>query len=469
MVETDVRAGVRGGTEPPRPRDPSTLPAPPLVPGLPVVGVLPRLAREPLEFMESLDRVGPLVRARFGPMTLYFVNHPDLAGEVQVARVDEFVKAGPHKERLRPLLGDSLPVADGDPWRRRRRLMNPMFSLKRLSGLSGLMTDTIAARLDSWTELVESDRSLDLSRELATLAMQVLATSMFSRSLSDEERDQLGQDFRFVTAYVNLRIWTPGLPEWVPMPREHSGEAALDRIEQVIRRVVADRRRDPGGDDLLALLLEARDDDGAPLSDVELRDELMALLFGGHETTATTVTWTFAMLEQHPEIEARVRREIDDVLGDRTPGMEDWPKLKYTKAAWEEAMRMFPPAFTNGRTAAHDCELGGYFVPAGAMVMLNVYGTHHHPDFWEHPHRFNPDRMLGERAAERHKWAHYPFGLGPRHCIGANMGNMEALYLIAMIMQRFRLSLEPGADIRPTARMSIQPRRGLPMRLHPHE
>lgn len=430
---------------------------PPEVPGLPVIGVIPQLARDPIGFMVSLPQMGPLVRARVGPKEMYFVNEPDLVGEVCVTRPEEFTKGGEYTKRLEPMVGQGLPHIDGPVWKRARRMMNPMFSRRRLESVSDTMVAAIAEQLDGWAPHADSGEPIDLSFELGLMTMNVLCSTVFGESIQPAAREQIGRDFVCSNSWISWRIWTPGWPEWGPLPYRRKGEAALARTEATLLDMIRERRSNPGQGDMLSLLVEARfEDDGSGFSEKEIRDHAMNLLFAGYETTAVTSAWTLALLEQHPAWEERVVAEVDEVLGGKPPRFEDWPKLKVTKAAWEEAMRLYPPAFINGRVAVRDCELGGYAIPAGAMVMLNVIGAHHHPGFWDDPERYDPGRFLDERAASRHRWAFFPFGVGPHTCIASNMGTIEAVFGLAMLFQRYRLALMAGTDVKPKVRMSVQ-------------
>jgi cytochrome P450 len=431
---------------------------PPTVGGLPLVGPVARLSRDPLGFMKGMVTAGPMVRVQLGARDMYFLNHPDLIQEALVARADEFIKEGMGTERLGPLAGNGLPHIDGEPWSRARKMMRPGFTQRTLKAQAEVMVDSVEAELQSWERVADTGQPIDLGSALAKVTMAVLTSTIFGFSLSDDERETLDRDFAAFNSWINWRLWTPGFPEWSPLPGKAKGEAALQRIDALLYRLMDERKREPDKhDDLLAMLVNARsEDDGSMFTDSDMRDHAMNLLFAGHETTAVTTTWTLALLERHPAWEERVLAEVDAVLGDRRPSFDDWQKLKVVLACFEEAMRMYPPAFINGRSAAADCELGGYPVPKGTMVMFNVVGAHHHPDFWPAPESFDPTRFLDGNDKGRHLGSYFPFGIGQRACIGRHMGTVEAVLTLAMIFQRYRLRLKEGTTLDPKIRMSIQ-------------
>jgi cytochrome P450 len=443
------------------------LPKPPAMPGVPVLSTVSQLMRNPIGLMKRMDAIAPIVRVRLGVRDVYFVNHPDTIRDVLVTRVDEFSKGGMGKDRLEPLAGDGLPQLDGAEWTRARKMMRPGFTHGSLAKMSEKMVAAIGEHLDSWNPTVAAGEPINLSSQFNQLTMSVLCSTIFGHSLSMEERKALNHDFGLANRWINWRLWTPGLPEWAPLPGKRAGAPAMARIDRMLAELIEQRRGRPDQyDDLLSMLVNARSEDDDSVFDTKaVRDHAMNLLFAGHETTAITSTWALTLMQQHPEWEERALGEVDQVLGARTPTFEDWQRLPVVKACWEEAMRMYPPAFINGRTAVSDCELGGYFVPKGTMVMLNVVGTHYHPEFWDGPERFDPGRFLDERDKSRHTCAYYPFGVGPRMCIGKFMGSVEAVLAIAMIYQRYRLVLDAGAGIEPTIKLSIQFKDGPRMRV----
>lgn len=443
------------------------MPKPPATAGVPVLSTVAQLMSNPIGFMKKMDAVAPIVRVRLGATEVYFVNHPDLIKEVLVTRDEEFCKAGMGKQRLDPLAGDGLSQIEGPEWSRARKMMRPGFTQRSLAKMSEKMVAAIGEHLDTWEPRVAAGEPINLSSELAELTMSVLTSTIFGHSLSLEDRKVLDRDFADANYWMNWRLWTPGLPEWMPLPGKRKGMAAMARIDSVLENLISQRRARPElYDDLLSMLVNAEsEDDGSVFDAKQIRDHAMNLLFAGHETTAITSTWALALMQQHPEWEERALKEVDEVLGGRLPSFEDWQRLPVVKACWEEAMRMYPPAFINGRTAVGDCELGGYFVPKGTMVMLNVVGTHYHPEFWDNPEKFDPARFLNDRDKSRHMCAYYPFGVGARMCIGKYMGTVEAVLAISMIYQRYRLVLDAGAGIEPKIKMSIQFKDGPRMRV----
>ncbi len=256
-------------------------------------------------------------------------------------------------------------------------------------------------------------------------------------------------------------------PLWIPTPRNLAFKRARAELDRVVYDIIASRRRRhaPKGD-LLDMLLAAREQgSGEGMTDRQLRDEVMTLLLAGHETTATTLTWTWYLLSKHPGAARKLRAELDVVLGGRLPGVGDLPALEYTQRVVRESMRLYPPVWVISRTAIEEDEIGGYTIPAGSILLLSQYAMHRHPDFWENPEGFDPDRFSPERSEGRHRYAYFPFGGGPRLCIGANLAMLETELILAILAQRYRLELLPGHPVEPEPLITLRPRYGMKMML----
>jgi cytochrome P450 len=299
------------------------------------------------------------------------------------------------------------------------------------------------------------------------LTLGVVGKTLFSTDISGEA-SELGRAMTEALEYVTFRTRRPfALPPRVPTPRSRRFHAAMRTFDQIVYGLIADRRRAAAPrEDLLSVLLAARDGEtGEALSDREIRDEVVTFLTAGHETTAVALSWTWYLLSRHPEAARRVRAELADVLRGQTPTVEHLPRLEYTKRVIEEVMRLYPPAWAVERSAVGDDELGGYPIPAGSAVDLSPYVTHRHPAFWENPEGFDPDRFTPERAAGRPRFAYFPFGGGPRHCIGSEFAMLEAQLVVAMVAQRYRLELVPGYRAEPDSTIVLRPRPGVVMTL----
>jgi cytochrome P450 len=301
------------------------------------------------------------------------------------------------------------------------------------------------------------------------LALRIVGLALFSLDLSNDA-DTVGHAFTTVTARISRYALLPFPPLWFPTPRNRRLSAGLNTLNSIVYSLINKRREqlvDGDGPDLLGMLLSARDEEtGLGMGDQQLRDEVMTLLFAGHETTAVTLTWTWYLLSQYPEVERRLHAELDTVLAGQRPSLEHLEALPYTRMVIQEAMRLYPPIFGFTRFALSSDEIGGYALPANSVVSLSPYWTHRHPAFWEDPEAFDPERFTPERSAGRPRFAYFPFGGGPRQCIGNHFAMMEAQLVLATIAQRYSLRLVPGHQVEVEVLLTTRPRYGLPMTLH---
>jgi len=348
--------------------------------------------------------------------------------------------------------------------------MQPAFHRQRLADLVGLMGDLTGAMLERWQDVTARDRSLDIAAEMRRLTREIIVKTMFGVDIGIDEADAVSQAFATVTEYVTDQTTAVLLPpqHW-PTPRNRQIERAQRLIDEVVYRFIHERRRNTeNSGDIISMLLSARDQEtGEGMSDEQLRDEVRTIFFAGYDTTSNALAWTWYLLAQHPEIEQRMHQELTQVLGGRRPAFEDLPSLTYTRMVIQESMRLYPPGWMTSRTAVVDDEIQGYHIPAGAKIVLSPYVTHRLPAFWEHPDIFDPERFTPERSAGRHRCAYIPFGVGPRLCIGSNLAMLEAPLIVAMVAQSFRLRMVSGHSVDLHPLITLQPRNGLPMRLHP--
>jgi cytochrome P450 len=344
--------------------------------------------------------------------------------------------------------------------------MQPAFHRKRLAAFGTLMTSATVMMLDQWQAIAEGNQRLDVAAEMLHLTLRIVGQALFTIDLSDETHS-VGQAVTTVNRLLSDYIYAPFPPLSVPTPRTRRLRAARRTLDQVVHGIIAQhRQQDTDTGDLLSMLLFVRDEEtGQGMNDQQVHDEVMTLLLAGHETVSIALTWTWYLLSQHPEVERRLHAELDEVLGGQMPTVDHLGKLSYTRMVLEEALRLYPPAWIFGRKALADDEIGGYFIPANSMIVLSPYVTHRHPTFWEDPEAFDPERFAPERSASRPHYAYFPFGGGPRLCIGSNFALMEMQFILATIAQRYRLHLVPGHLIEPEALLSLRPRYGLPMTL----
>ena len=422
------------------------------------------LRRNPLEFLEGLARdYGDVSRFRLGPVFVYLVNDPELIRTVLVTRADAYHK-GRALERAKRLLGEGLLTSEESVHLRQRRLMQPAFHRERISGYG----ETMVRYAERATERWKAGETIDVHREMVGLTLAIVGKTLFDADV-EGEADEIGGALTEVMELFQRLLMVPfgELLEKLPLPSTRRFERARGRLDATIGRLIAERRRNPRDrTDLLTLLILAQDTegDGGGMSDAQLRDEAMTIFLAGHETTANALTWTWHLLSQNPEVEARLHEELDRVLGERAPGVSDLPRLRYTEMVLSEAMRLYPPAWIVGRRAVVDHELGGYRIPAGSILLLSQWITHRDPRFFPDPLRFDPMRFTPEANAARPKFAYFPFGGGPRVCIGEGFAWMEGVLLLATIARRWRFSRADSA-VTPAALITLRPKGGLPMRI----
>jgi cytochrome P450 len=429
------------------------------------------LQRDPMRFaLEIWQRYGDVVRFCFLFWPAYVLYHPDHVKRVLQENHRNYNKNFPNMKAAREIFGNGLFTSDGQSWLHQRRLMQPSFHRQRLASFARLMTEATVAMLERWQHMTPGDTLLDISLEMMRLSLRIAGLTLFSLDLSNEV-DTVGRTFTtlgpLISKYANL----PFPPLWVPTTRNRRLLAGLNTLDKVVYSIIEERRKQPvDGDaaDLLGMLLRAQDEEtGLGMSDQQVRDEVLTLLLAGHETTAAALDWTWYLLSQHPEVEYRLHAELDMVLGKQLPTVEHLDALPYTRMVIQEAMRLYPPAFGFTRFAIADDEMGGYAIPAKSVIFLSAYCTHRHPAFWEEPEVFDPERFTPERSATRPRFAYFPFGGGPRQCIGNAFAMMEAQLVLATVAQRYCLRLVPGHPVEPQVLLTMRPRYGLPMELHP--
>jgi cytochrome P450 len=432
-----------------------------------LLGSARTIQRDPLGFnMSMLQRYGNVVAVRFLIWPTYMIFHPQDVKHVLQENHRNYSKDTYLIHFLRPLLGQGLLTNDGQSWLHQRRLMQPAFHRKQLTTFGALLTGATRAMLERWQDAATRDQPLDVSTEMMRLTLRVVGQALFSIDLSDET-DTVGQAFTALITSISDYIYNPVPPLNFPTPRNRRIQQSIRTLDGVVQDIITEHRRlDADKGDLLSMLLLARDEEtGEGMNDRQVRDEVMTLLLAGHETTSNALTWTWYLLSQHPDAESRLHAELEQVLGGRIPTVEDLPRLPYTRMVLEEALRLYPPAVGFNRKALADDEVGGYFVPANTLIWLSPYMTHRHPDYWEHPEVFDPERFSPERSTGRPHFAYFPFGGGPRLCIGSNFAMMEAQLVLATIAQRYQLRLVPDHQVEPQVLLSLRPRNGLPMSL----
>jgi len=408
---------------------------------------------------------GPVCYTRLLGKRIYFVNDADYVKRILLDNVDNYPKSVTYRNNLRPFLGDGLLISEGEFWKRQRRLAQPAFHLRRLKALAGAMAEASSAMTADW----EHGRVIDVMAAMNAVTMDIVARTLFGADVSGDiaEVAEAMAVLQEETGRVGPAAFFE-LPEFLVRRRGRRFHEAVATLDRIVLRIVAERRKSAEPrDDLLSMLLEARDEaTGQGMTDRQLRDELVTLFLAGHETTAIALTWTFHLLAQTPRAEATLHKEVDEVLGERAaPAFDDLEKIPYARMVAEEAMRLYPPAYVFSRRAAADDRLGPYRIPKGAHIVISPYAIHRRPDYWPEPDAFWPERFAPGARADRPKLAYLPFGGGPRVCIGNAFAMMEHAIVLATVVHRWQLEAIPGREVRTEPRITLRPKGGLPMRL----
>lgn len=440
----------------------ATLSYPPGPKGKWLGGNFTAFRRDSLAYLQkATGEHGDIVYFRFGQQDVFFLNHPDYIKDVLVTHHQSFMK-GRALQRAKRLLGEGLLTSEGDFHRRQRRLAQPAFHRGRIASYGSVMTDYAARTAARWHD----GETLDISQEMMRLTLAIVGKTLFDTDV-EAEADEIGAALTAVMELFDFLLMPfSELLEKLPLPHVRRFQKARARLDETIYRIIEERRRsneDRG--DLLSMLLSARDEegDGGQMSDEQVRDEVMTLFLAGHETTANAMTWTWYLLSEHPEVEAKLHEELDAVLEGRQPTVEDVPSLRYTEMVVAESMRLYPPAWAIGRLALKDHEIGGYTIPARALVLLSPYVTHRDARYFPDPTRFDPERWTPEAKEVRPQFAYFPFGGGTRRCIGEGFAWMEGILLLASLARNWRMRLVPGHRVETLPVITLRPKHGMLM------
>jgi cytochrome P450 len=419
---------------------------------------------DPIGLLERAAEAGDISYFRAGPFRVYALSHPDLVRELLVLRHRE-VKKGRGLQALKDLLGEGLLTSEGDFHRSQRRTIQPIFHDMRIEGYAGSMVELAERAADRW----EDGRTVDVHREMYGLTLAIVGRTLFDTDIeaddAQEVSEALGTGLQLFDRLMS--VFAPVLSR-LPLPATRRLNHALARLDRVIYGMIEDRRRSGvDGDDLLSMLLRARDEegDGRQMTDRQVRDEAMTIFLAGHETTSVAMTWTWYLLSEHPHVEQRLHAELDEVLAERPPTVNDLPRLPYTERVLTESMRLYPPAWVLGRTALEDMDLGGYRVPAGSALVASQWVMHRDGRWFDEPLSFRPERWTDEFRASLPRNAYFPFGAGPRVCIGEPFAWMEGTLLLATLARRWRLRLVPGHPIGFAPQVTLRPAHGMRMTL----
>ena len=415
------------------------------------------MRRDPLrEFLKAFNDFGDVVRFRFGPMVGHLVSSPEGVNHVLAENNKNYGKQTRGYAALRYVLGNGLLTSEGAFWKRQRCIAQPAFHRQRIAGFAAAMVRAAA----ECAQAQKRGQVVDVHHEMMRLTLRIVGETLLGYDPSGDA-DEVGSALALLLRIVNqrtARVIFFARPV-LPTPENLRVRRSLAALDSVVLRMIAERRKSPG-DDLLSMLMQARDaDTGEAMDDRQLRDEAMTIFLAGHETTANALAWTWLLLSRSPAAFRELREELAAVLGGRDPTADDLPRLRFTRMVLEESLRLYPPAWIIARSASGPDEIGGYEIPAGSIVFVSPWVVHRHPKYWNDPEGFDPHRF----GREPPRGAYFPFGGGPRQCIGNGFAMMEAQLVLATIAQRLKFELVPGHPVEPEPSITLRPRHGLSM------
>jgi len=457
--------------------------------GDPVFGNGRQYADDPFSFMRACaDSYGDVIRFDLGPRETYMLTNPADIERVLVADAERYRKPQFGDGAMDRLLGDGLLMSEGETWQRQRKLANPSFHNQRIGALAGTMVDHTESQLADWTD----GEVVDVQLEVARLTVKIIVSAMFGADITDEEVKTVQEKLEPLGARFEPDPRRFLIPDWAPTRENREFAAAVDTLESVIDGIVERRQgterdpavdpagpegvvvRGPAGDgpdgngsgdlpmDLLSVLLRARD--RGEQTDANLRDELVTLLLAGHDTTALALTYTFYLLSNHSEARERVAGEAEAAIEDGGPTAADVREMRYTERVLNESLRLYPPVYTLFREPKLDVKLGGYRVPEGSALMCSQWVVHRSSRWYDDPETFDPSRWEPQRRSRRPRFAYFPFGGGPRHCIGKAFSLLEAKLILAKVCSQYDLDYE-GPELSLRGSLTMHPDHPVPMRI----
>ena len=421
----------------------------------------------PLGFwLDTWREYGDITRVKLGPMVMHQIVQPEYIRHVLVQNVDNYPKGFSH-DKLRLALGNGVLTSESPLWDRQRRLMQPTYTPRAVAQFADIMVDSTNQMMERWDREHRGGDMLTINLEMMRLAMSVISRSMFSIDIS-ENFSEAGEALMAILEFAaNRSMSMIDPPMFMPTPMNRRFKWALSTIDSFLYGIIEQRRRQPPGDDLLSLLMNARDEEtGEAMSDKQLRDEVLITFFAGHETTAQLLTWTWYLLSKYPDVAERLHTELEQVLNGRTPAVEDLPKLVYTRMIIDETLRLYSPVALMARDPLQADEIAGYSIPAGSLVTIAPFITHRHPEFWDNPEAFMPERFEPAEVKKRPRYAYFPFGAGERICLGQHFALLEATLILADVAQRFHFDLAPGLSIEPKFMGTLRPSLDVLMTVH---
>ena len=433
--------------------------------GVPILGMLPAVKRDPTGiFVRAAERFGDVVYFKIANRQGFLITNPADVRHVLQDNARNYHKS-PLYQKLKTTLGNGLLTSEDDFWLRQRRIAQPAFHRQRVAGLASVMANAAREAAAGWDTHASSGQPFDVEEEMMRLTRTVVLRALLGADLGPYTAE-IDDAWTVINEHIGESFWSLGLTDTLPTPKNRRFKAAQTVLRGAVNHVITERRRRPSESDadLLSMLLAARDEEtGEGMTDDQLRVEVTTFLLAGQETTSLALTWTWYLLSQHPRAQQRLEDELDAVLQGRPPEYADLVNLPYTRMVIDEAMRLYPPAWGFSRQAMADDQLGGFHLPRGWLAFVIPYVLHRLPAYWPNPDEFDPDRFSPERSADRPKFVFIPFGAGPRQCIGNQFALIEAQLSVATFAQAYRLHLVPNHKVEAWPLITLRPRFGMPM------
>lgn len=413
--------------------------------------------------MDKLRKYNDIVHLKLGIADFYLATNPSLIQEILVTKQREFIK-GRYLQNTKKVFGEGLLTSEGDFHHRQRRLIQPAFHHDRIKEYAKIIVQYEERLTSKWKD----GSTVDIHSEMTKLTMAIITKCLFDRDVQSES-ESLTEDLSITIEYFN-RLSSPLAKVLGVLPTNKKYVKATERVDAFVRELIEERRASPEDTgDLMSMLLSARDVDGSPMTDDQIRDEVLITFAAGHETTANALTWSWYLLSQNPSAEQKMHDEAKSVVGLRSPAWEDLPRLDYTTKVLTESMRLYPPAWVVPREATVNSEIGGYLIPRGSQVIVSQYLTHHDPRYYSDPERFDPDRWTPAMKSSLPKFAYFPFGGGARSCIGEPFAWMEGELLLAAISQKWKMNHAEDHKVEMLPQITLRPKYGMMMKLERRE
>ncbi|MBK05675.1 MAG: cytochrome P450 [Deltaproteobacteria bacterium] len=447
----------------------------PQLPSKSILGHLQMLLDDPLKkFSEARQEYGDIVGLRLGKNKAFLVFHPDMIQQILLTNINNYSKQTRGYHKLRLFLGNGLVTSEGDFWRRQRRIAQPAFMRKRIEGFAETMSSFTERTVEQWRAVPEGE-TIDVAKAMMTLTLGIAGQTLFSIDTSSDS-DAIGPSLTYVLEYFPHLVSAPyPYPEWMPTLANLKFHRSKRQIYHVIDDIIAKRQqnKEERHNDLLDMFMAVEDEEtGEKMNAQQLRDECTTMLLAGHETTANAITWAFYALSKRPDIKQRLQHELDTVLEGRSPTLEDLKQLPYLSNVFKETLRLYPPIWSLARRAVEDDTVSGYHIPADSFIFLSQYVTHRHPDFWQDPETFDPERWTPERVEARKqisssRFVYFPFSLGQRKCIGDHFAHLEGEIILAILLQHFDFEISDKVPVVLKPSITLRPKDGIHIHLIP--